>query len=155
VMNMSELMSVGFVFSEDLKNVLLLRKARPAWQSGLLNGIGGHCEHDDLTFASTMRRECFEEAGLDIPVDKWVMFAQLYDFNEGDWMVVAFCAIAPYLDLEHAVKFTKDKDERIEIISVDSLQVQDRILSNARWLVPMAIDKLSNPRTFKMGDIRY
>jgi hypothetical protein len=32
---------VGFLFSPSGAEVVLIRKARPSWQSGLLNGIGG------------------------------------------------------------------------------------------------------------------
>ena len=31
----------GFLFSPDRKKVLLIRKRRPAWQAGKLNGVGG------------------------------------------------------------------------------------------------------------------
>ena len=33
---------VGFMLSIDGEDVALIRKERPAWQKGRLNGIGGH-----------------------------------------------------------------------------------------------------------------
>ena len=34
----------GFLVSDDRYYVALIRKKRPAWQEGRLNGIGGHIE---------------------------------------------------------------------------------------------------------------
>jgi 8-oxo-dGTP diphosphatase len=34
----------GFLFSLDRTRVLLIRKRRPAWQAGRLNGVGGKIE---------------------------------------------------------------------------------------------------------------
>lgn len=52
---------VGFMFSEDSSKVALIRKNRPEWQKGLLNGIGGHCESSDKNNQDTMIREFEEE----------------------------------------------------------------------------------------------
>ena len=32
----------GFLFSDDRRHVVLIRKRRPAWQAGKLNGVGGN-----------------------------------------------------------------------------------------------------------------
>lgn len=147
-----ELMSVGFVFSVDLLSVLLLRKTHPEWQAGRLNGIGGHCEEEDTSFADTMRRECVEEIGLDIPKAEWRQVAEMYGH---DWMVVAFCATVPFEVLEAAAERTRDKDEKAEILPASSLWTLDKVIGNVRWLVPMAIDKLSNPGTFARTMVEY
>src|SRR5215208_5596620 len=55
----------GFLFSPDRQRVLLIRKRRPAWQAGKLNGVGGKIERDESP-AEAMRREFREEAGLDV-----------------------------------------------------------------------------------------
>jgi len=54
---------VGFAFTEDRDKVLLVQKLRPRWQRGLLNGIGGKVERDEVSIVA-MRRECKEETGL-------------------------------------------------------------------------------------------
>src|SRR3990167_7537739 len=54
--------SVGFVFSMDKSRVLLIKKNKPEWQAGLLNGVGGKAEPQDRRARETMRRECMEEA---------------------------------------------------------------------------------------------
>ena len=38
----------GFLFSQDRTRVVLIRKRRPAWQAGKLNGVGGK-KGPDLT----------------------------------------------------------------------------------------------------------
>lgn len=50
----------GFLFSED--HVLLLRKNKPDWQAGNLNGVGGKIEEGENKHEA-MRREFLEEAG--------------------------------------------------------------------------------------------
>ena len=65
---------VGFMFSPAENAVLLLRKNRPTWQQGKLNGIGGRIEGDE-TPEQAMRRECIEEVGLDL--DSWKEFDKL------------------------------------------------------------------------------
>src|SRR5687767_2261708 len=66
--------------------VLLVRKARPEWQAGLLNGIGGKIQHlpirpqdTELRWESSleaMRREFTEETGLSVDLE-WTVRAQI------------------------------------------------------------------------------
>jgi 8-oxo-dGTP diphosphatase len=35
---------VGFLFNSDTNKVCLIKKNRPQWQKGRLNGVGGHIE---------------------------------------------------------------------------------------------------------------
>jgi len=67
----------GFCFSTDSKYVALIRKNRPKWQAGKLNGIGGHVELTDTNPRETMVREFKEETGLAIPYNKWENFVIL------------------------------------------------------------------------------
>src|SRR5437764_210410 len=60
----------GFLFSPDRSQVLLIRKNRPAWQAGKLNGVGGKVEPGESLHAA-MRREFREEAALDLPESAW------------------------------------------------------------------------------------
>src|SRR5687767_15783507 len=58
----------GFLFDPERTQVLLIRKRRPAWQAGKLNGVGGKMEGQE-TALDAMRRECVEETGL--RVNSW------------------------------------------------------------------------------------
>lgn len=65
---------LGFVLDVSGQNVLLIEKARPHWQAGQLNGIGGKLEGDE-TSHQAMVRECEEESGLLIL--NWASLGQL------------------------------------------------------------------------------
>ena len=54
---------VGFLFNPDMTEVVLIKKNRPDWQKGLLNGVGGKIEsgEDPIT---AMIREFKEETGI-------------------------------------------------------------------------------------------
>jgi 8-oxo-dGTP diphosphatase len=67
---------VGFMFNPAENAVLLIRKRRPLWQEGKLNGIGGRIEEGE-TPEGAMRRECVEEVG--IYCDTWNHFCVLSD----------------------------------------------------------------------------
>jgi 8-oxo-dGTP diphosphatase len=62
--------SLGFAFSEDLRQVLLIKKLRSPKllgdkMIGKLNGIGGHVERNESGY-DCMVRESKEETGLDL-----------------------------------------------------------------------------------------
>ena len=79
---------VGFVFCQEA--VLLIRKARPKWQAGKLNGVGGKIEPGELPLAA-MVRECREESGLEIPPHAWNTLGIVEAANK-DWQVTFFSA---------------------------------------------------------------
>lgn len=58
--------TVGFLFSENRDWVVLIKKERPHWQKGLLNGVGGHIEEGE-TPKECFIREFEEEAGVRLP----------------------------------------------------------------------------------------
>lgn len=55
---------LGFAFSEDFKYLVLIKKNRPEWQKGLLNGVGGKVDTKDESFRDAMIREFFEETNV-------------------------------------------------------------------------------------------
>lgn len=61
----------GYILSEDLKKVLLIRKDRPSEQVGKLNAIGGKIEETDLSPLFALIREMKEEAGLETYNYQW------------------------------------------------------------------------------------
>ncbi len=64
---------LGFVFSPDLSEVYLIRKNRPEWQAGFLNGIGGKVEEGEAE-EQAMAREAWEESGYD---GEWIHYAHM------------------------------------------------------------------------------
>ncbi len=71
----------GFAFRHnregDHAHVLLIRKNRPEWQAGLLNGIGGHVDVDEDMCIHAMVREFREETGIETSVRDWQHFVGL------------------------------------------------------------------------------
>lgn len=131
---------VGFLFDESKQHVALIRKARPAWQYGKLNGIGGHIEKNE-TPLQAMRREFFEETGA--TVANWEFFARqqgcVHCADQCD--VYFFRARAPLALLEGIDGFKSNEEEVVVqgVYSATPLPLQDRRLPNLRWLIPLAL----------------
>lgn len=62
---------VGFAFSEERSRVVLIRKTKPKWQAGYLNGVGGKVEPTDSSAHAAMAREFHEETGVLTEPDAW------------------------------------------------------------------------------------
>lgn len=78
---------VGFLF-DGRGNVALIRKNRPDWQKGRLNGIGGHIEPGE-TPEEAIVREFREEAGATVT---WRQFCRVYG---DDYQVFYFSSHDP------------------------------------------------------------
>jgi 8-oxo-dGTP diphosphatase len=117
----------GFMFSEDLANVALVEKNRPAFQAGKYNAIGGKIEEGEDTL-SAMIREFKEETG--VLHTGWNLFCDL----KGDWGEVYFFKTTGDLS-----KLKTMEDEKIVIVSVGGV---DKLptLSKISWLLPMALN---------------
>lgn len=122
-----QLYVVGFIFDHAREQVLLMRKNRPVFQAGLLNGVGGKVEPYENALTA-MRRECAEECDLHIP----------------DWRHVASVCASHYqievfsttCDLSGAKSLT---DEPIEIHSVHDV-FRLPCLNNLPMLMAIARD---------------
>lgn len=127
---------LGFLFNETKDKVVLLRKLRPLWQAGRLNGVGGKIETGESP-AEAMRREFREEAGVDVTA--WDLFARL---NHDKWRVFVFSAFDSKV-LSNVVAKT---DEALQIIPADAMSLHTDSISNLQWLVPLA----RNPKDIKL-----
>jgi len=61
---------LGFVFNKSRTKVALIKKNRPEWQAGKLNGIGGKIEENEAC-VDAMSREFLEETGYFIERNEW------------------------------------------------------------------------------------
>ncbi len=134
---------LGFIFSEDLTKVLLLRKNRAPKDApqllGKLNGIGGHFELSDKTCLDAMNHECAEETGLTV---NWTYFAELR-MKYGNM----FCFYAVTEDL---YDFQQKEDEQLRVYRLYSETTdfldkyhwyQDyEYMANLDWIIPMALN---------------
>lgn len=67
--------SVGFCFAYGKSHVVLIRKNKPDWQRGKLNGVGGHVEKGEKPI-ECMVREFHEETGVKTYERDWKQFAK-------------------------------------------------------------------------------
>jgi len=117
---------LGFLFNKQGNMVWLIRKNKPQWQAGKLNGIGGKVEENEKPHVA-MRREFKEEAGLDI--EDWKFYGTM---NDKDHTFIVYCYYA-YSD-EMATTMT---EESVGVYSSEFLPLN--VIPNLRWLIPMAL----------------
>lgn len=126
--------TLGFIFSQDLSEVLLMHKNRPDWQVGRLNGVGGKIEVNEES-VDCIVREVLEEAGVKTEKESWTYFGEI---KSDDWRVDLYTLIY----LENSKDFFTATDEKIEWFRVDDLP--NNILKNLNWIIPLAMDRLNN-----------
>ena len=118
----------GFVFDKSHERVILIRKNRPTWQAGRLNGVGGHIEPGESSLEA-MRREFEEESGCDL--DQWSAFATI----KGPWGSVEFFRI--FTDDAFNLVYSRT-DEHIEKYRIAELP-WDQCIPNLSWLIPLGL----------------
>jgi 8-oxo-dGTP diphosphatase len=116
---------LGIIIEPKTRRVALLRKKRPLWQQGLLNGIGGHIESGELP-SEAMARECQEEVGLTLDWKK------IGHFKTVLWEMWIFSA-----SIGNITKVKGQEDEEIEYCEIDALPSD--VIPNLRFLVPFAL----------------
>ena len=117
---------LGFLFSPDKKSVALIRKNRPDWQEGLLNGIGGHIEEGEPP-SIAMRREFREETG--ITISDWVLKIK---YRDKDFQLFIFTAVSDLI-----VEIRTTTDEKVFIMGVNRLA---EAIPNLKWFIPLLLD---------------
>jgi len=118
---------VGFPFSEDRRSILLVRKLRPEWQKGKLNGIGGKTEPDENP-TQAMHRECFEETGLNL---EWKRYGLMTGINN-DGQYFECHIFYAYGDI---FSYEQKEDEQLGIYCPDRTAGYG-IVENLKWLIP-------------------
>lgn len=129
----------GFMFSASYGRVALIRKNKPTWQAGKLNGIGGKIEPHDLSAKHAMCREFQEETGTWVNGCEWQPFCQMGD--GGEWSVDFFAAVGNVDELRSM------EAEQVEIIDVASINpTRADMIENLPWLIALALDHLHDGR---------
>src|SRR5258706_13272255 len=102
----------GFAFKQFRQGpqVVLIRKNKPDWQRGKLNGVGGKVEPGEIP-SEAMVREFAEETGHRCPC--WRKIACL-EFSEA--VVHFYCA-----DILPLTEVTSPTDEKVEVWDVNEL----------------------------------
>lgn len=135
----------GFL-RDQTDSVLLVRKLKPKWQAGCLNGIGGKIEADEIPIAA-MVREWKEETGTEHAA--WREFCIL---QGGDYKVHFFEATLETTFEDAFPRFENDLPknhigEQLEFVTVTGA-VKDKTVQNLAWLLPLAFNDTSKPFAF-------
>lgn len=115
--------TLGFCFSSEREFVALIKKARPEWQAGKFNGIGGKVLENEFSLDCQIRK-FEEETGVVTERTDWTLFAT---FGNDDFRVYCYRCfdndIINKIDYiktdEHIYKFPTDKLKLIEPTFVD------------------------------------
>ena len=128
---------VGLLFNANEDDVLLIRKKRPDWQAGFLNGIGGHIQENESPKAA-MQREFFEEAGAEIDSHKWNRFVTM----KGPDFVCHFFRHILDEETDAVIDHIYSKtDEKVAWYSLDKIKTEEVVVvENLNWLLPLALD---------------
>lgn len=130
---------VGFLFLDRKRQVVLIRKDKPEWQAGKLNGIGGKVEKGESAI-DAMSREWKEETGehrvmwdeflqIDFPLAR-VTFFRAFDSestaktNEAEMVVRADVSTLPFSLV--ACRFA-------------GVTHHLPVIPNLRWIIPLAL----------------
>lgn len=138
---------VGFLFDERAENLVLIRKTKPDWQKGSLNGVGGKVEPGE-EYLDAMVREFREETGIDFK--EWELYTVMRNLEETNFpyeMYVYRAFVTP--EILWSVRTTTE--EEIVIINLEDLY-QEKLISNLHWLVPLALDEIITLVEVKIKD---
>lgn len=127
---------VGFLFGASRQNVALIRKKKPEWQAGKLNGIGGKLEPGEEPHKA-MAREFYEEAGY--YTEGWRKFCEL---RSGDAVIHCFSATLYDSVCQHVATCTEERVvvKTLHEVMLAGLNYDDSsMLPNVPWLVMMAL----------------
>lgn len=132
---------LGFAFpSIELANeeVVLIRKNKPDFQRGRLNGVGGKVENGE-TGLEAMVREFAEETGVTTREFEWKHVCTF---------IIEDCHI--HVFTSHHARFgaCRTTEEEPVVIRDVSCLWSERKMENLAWLVPMCLTALQNPAGF-------
>lgn len=125
--------SLGFAFgtNQGEETVLLIRKTKPSWQAGKLNGVGGHIE-DGETPIEAMVREFQEETGIQTARDDWRHYLIL---RGPKWEMHVYTTSK--VDISQAQTLT----EELVVTTAVKRGLDAGCLDNVPWLVAAAKDQ--------------
>lgn len=127
---------LGFAFSKDREEIVLIEKQKPDWQKGKLNGIGGKIEQSDINQLEAMIREFREETGVDTSPDQWQEFGCMTFEND----ITGFpCKIYLFKMFDNCI-YSCDTMEIEKVLLIDLNYLSDyNLMHNLPVLIPIAL----------------
>ena len=140
--------TLGFIFNEDLSKVVLIRKNKPDWQKGHLNGIGGKVEHNENSWECIIR-EIYEESNLKFDQKDLKFSGEINSFSS--WSVDVFSIKTTDEYLNSTLK-TKTN----EIVGIYDIEHLDNLnlLPSVKYLIPMVLG-LYEDNNFMGFNVKY
>lgn len=128
---------LGFSFSKDKKEIILIEKQKPDWQKGKLNGIGGKVELTDKNVYDAMVREFKEETGVETTPITWHLFGCM-DFTDD---IMGGGAKVWLFKLYDDLIYECITNETEEVFRIDTDSVLDfySCMHNLPILIPLAL----------------
>ena len=120
-----------FVFDNELRHVLLLKKSKPKWQQGLYNAPGGQYEPCDATMNGCAVRELNEETRIIVgtkEITQSLMFNCLCDGSEHDIYVFGM-----QLPLDQLMNAKGLVDEPLAVFELSFLENNQHVLAGDCW----------------------
>lgn len=145
---------LGFAFAHS-GWVAVIRKNRPDWQAGRMNGIGGKVESSDKTYADAMQREFMEETGVVIHADKWRYVGTMkkdegfHHEERSGFAVHIFTATDP-----RVLDVTSKTDEVVYLVCPDEVRLEKH-LENVPWLIELCRLEVGHSGTRPIVTIQY
>lgn len=136
---------LGFAFSRDKKDVILISKLRPDWQKGKLNGVGGKVEFEDASQLSAMYREFKEETGVDCSTEgnnAWQSFGFMRFEDDVTGIPSIIYLFKMFSNVIYQCKTIED--EEIIRVSVDTALTKLPIMHNLPVLIRLALSSEFN-----------
>lgn len=124
---------LGFCFSYDCSQVALIRKTKPTWQKGKLNGVGGSVEKGE-TFRQAMHREWKEEAGIPIAEEEWKLIVEQ---RGSDYVLAVFSYRLHVMEPQPFLT----ADEQVAWYMTHAIHSRPDVIPNVRWMVPLCLDE--------------
>jgi 8-oxo-dGTP diphosphatase len=136
---------VGFMFNEKLTRVALIKKLKPAWQKGKLNGIGGKLNGSESPL-DAMVREFKEETGMDTFIWQWRRFLDLsgVTMDSGPFHVACYASHCENFDFIRSV--TKEEIVKVYTNRIDVAGRNYVMIDNLPWIIGLAMDNLHDYR---------
>ena len=123
--------TVGLLFSEDKKKIVLMLKNRPSFHAGLYNAPGGKVEAGEAPIQNVVR-EIYEETGI---VTDWKDWEEVLVYPGREES--GFKAIYVYKTVVDVNKAYTKEDQPVEVFDVNNLP-ENRV-KNLSWMIDAAL----------------